>query len=213
VGFTGVEADDIIASWWFQDDRGHDAGLGQMAILSGDKDFLQLVGMTAHGMRQVTQIRPGSGDTTTRWGIPEVRAHFGCLPQHLPGVLALAGDTSDNVIGVPDIGPKRAVKALQEADWSFERCVATRWPDRKDQLHANYRLVDLRSGWRHEKLPAPPPPPEMHLTAAGDALWPRLMAFLERYELAGIEEQIRAQRLWTSQPPAPQVGRPLRARS
>jgi 5'-3' exonuclease len=200
----GVEADDIIADWW-RDWR--DQSLGEMIILSSDKDLLQLVDRP-----WVEQVRLSSANTETdRWDPDRVRGHYGVPVRLVPAILAIAGDTSDNIIGVRGIGPKKAARALQECGLDFERCIVERWPDQADHLRENYQLTDLRSKWQH---PAARPlrPPEAALTRPQSARWPEFVDFLDRYELKSVRERLEAGTLWVSPPSRSPVGRPLRVR-
>ena len=97
----GLEADDIIACY-------AKAALAQgwmVTIVSSDKDLMQL-------------IQPGLDlyDTMNnrRINAPEVIEKFGVGPESLGDVLALMGDTVDNVPGVPGVGPKTAAKLIVE---------------------------------------------------------------------------------------------------
>ncbi|WP_158742427.1 DNA polymerase I [Acidisphaera sp. L21] len=95
------EADDLIAAYA---KAAVDAG-GQVTIVSSDKDLMQL-------------IRPGvllqDPIKQKTIGPDEVREKFGCGPEHMIDLLALMGDSVDNVPGVPGIGPKTACQLLAE---------------------------------------------------------------------------------------------------
>lgn len=97
----GWEADDLIASMvnWAKPD------CLRIRIVTGDKDLFQLVDP------QVT-IVPASG-SGPEMGEEEVRAKTGVNPDQIVDWLALTGDVSDNVPGVPGVGPKTAAKLLQ----------------------------------------------------------------------------------------------------
>jgi len=99
----GVEADDIIASLVkkFASEETH------VYIVSGDKDFLQLIG------EDVSLYSPKKGGSVDILGAKEVFEKFGCAPQQVVDFLALTGDSSDNVPGVPGIGLKGAAKLLE----------------------------------------------------------------------------------------------------
>jgi DNA polymerase I len=97
----GLEADDLIASY-------AKAALvkgWQVSVVSSDKDLMQL-------------IQPGLDlyDTMNnrRLNAPEVIEKFGVGPERLGDVLALMGDSVDNVPGVPGVGPKTAAKLIVE---------------------------------------------------------------------------------------------------
>ena len=72
----------------------------EVALVTGDKDFFQLVG------GPITVYNPR--DPGTRYDAEGVKQKFGVPPEQVIDVLALMGDTSDNVKGVPGIGEKGA---------------------------------------------------------------------------------------------------------
>lgn len=128
--WEGKEADELIAAAWR--DR-----QGDMVILSGDKDLLQLVG------DGVTQYRPGS--EPEEWDDKTVRDEYGCEPQHLPMLMALAGDVSDNIEGVPSVGRKTAATILTECDNDWDK--VRKHPkvlDSADTADLSLRLIGLR---------------------------------------------------------------------
>ncbi len=106
----GFEADDVIAAAcsWALADVGSAA---EVVIASSDKDLCQLV----DGQISVKSLR--TGDVM---GPDGVVAKFGVKPSQMRDWLCLVGDSSDNVKGVPGIGPKRATALLQEHGSLFE---------------------------------------------------------------------------------------------
>ena len=97
----GVEADDVIGTLAT---RAVAAGLATL-ISTGDKDMAQLVD------DQVTLVNTMSGTRLDRQG---VKAKFDVLPEQMVDYLALVGDASDNIPGVPKVGPKTAAKWLNQ---------------------------------------------------------------------------------------------------
>jgi DNA polymerase-1 len=97
----GYEADDIIATLTSRlVAAGH-----PVVIVSGDKDLMQLVTDTV-------QIWDTMKDQ--RYGIPQVTEKFGVGPDKVTEILALTGDSSDNVPGVDGVGPKTATQLIQK---------------------------------------------------------------------------------------------------
>jgi len=91
----GVEADDVIGTLARQS-----AAAGRAVVIStGDKDMAQLVDEC------VTLVNTMSGTTLDKAGVQE---KFGVPPAHIIDYLALMGDASDNIPGVPGIGEKTA---------------------------------------------------------------------------------------------------------
>lgn len=95
----GVEADDVIGTLSVQATK---AGL-KTIVSTGDKDMAQLVN------EQVTLVNTM---TNTVMDVDGVIEKFGVPPEQIIDYLALVGDTSDNIPGVPSCGPKTAVKWL-----------------------------------------------------------------------------------------------------
>jgi len=108
VELDGYEADDVIGTLAIQ---ARDAGLDAV-IVSGDKDFYQLVGPNIHLMN------PGRGGSTgvaAEWVTEENASEkFGIPPSQVIDYLALVGDASDNIPGARGIGPKTAVQLLKQ---------------------------------------------------------------------------------------------------
>ena len=107
IGVEGWEADDVIGTLAR---RAEAAGM-EAVIVSGDKDFYQLVGPS---IRLMNPGRGGSTGVEAEW-VDEASApkKFGVPPELVVDYLALVGDSSDNVPGAPGIGPKTALKLLQ----------------------------------------------------------------------------------------------------
>jgi DNA polymerase-1 len=100
----GIEADDLIAAVV---ERAVAEGV-RVVIVSADKDLMQLVNDHDDRVLMWDSMR----DKT--YGAPEVEAKFGIPPSQLRDLLALTGDTSDNIPGVPSVGPKTASDLLKE---------------------------------------------------------------------------------------------------
>ena len=108
VELEGYEADDVIGTLAI---KARNQGL-EAVIVSGDKDFYQLIGPGIH------LLNPGRGGATgvaSEW-VTEDNAieKFGVPPSRVADYLALVGDSSDNVPGAPGIGQKTAEALLQE---------------------------------------------------------------------------------------------------
>ncbi|HSM03434.1 MAG TPA: DNA polymerase I [Longimicrobiales bacterium] len=108
VELDGYEADDVIGTLATQAKaRGIES-----VIVSGDKDFYQLVDEDVHLMN------PGRGGPTgveAEWVDPSnAEERFGIPPSRIVDYLALIGDSADNIPGAPGIGPKTALKLLTE---------------------------------------------------------------------------------------------------
>ena len=138
----GFEADDIIATLVA---RARDKGL-HVVIVSADKDLLQLVGpdvVMYDTMRNKV------------FGPEETREKLGVDPEQVRDLLALMGDSSDNVPGVPSVGQKTAAKLLEEHG-SFEgiyenlksitrKALKAKLTDHREDALASRELVTLRT--------------------------------------------------------------------
>ena len=100
---AGYEGDDCAGtlSTWFRE-------WGNVFILTADKDFMQLV------EERVQLISLKTGDDYDCIGRDGVIDYFGVPPENVTDLLALIGDTSDNVPGVKGIGKKGGAKLIQE---------------------------------------------------------------------------------------------------
>jgi len=101
VELQGYEADDLIgtlAARW-------EARGGQVVVVTGDKDLMQIV------TEQTTLLDTMKNVTSA---IPQVHERFGVGPEGVIDILGLAGDSSDNIPGVPGIGEKTAIKLVQQ---------------------------------------------------------------------------------------------------
>ncbi|MEE2656393.1 MAG: DNA polymerase I [Chloroflexota bacterium] len=101
------EADDLLGTLSAQaSDKEVDA-----VIITGDTDTLQLVGPRVRVLLQY------STQKQTFYGEPEVSERYGGLtPRQVIDLKALCGDTSDNIPGIPSVGPKTAIKLLLQYD-------------------------------------------------------------------------------------------------
>ena len=145
LGVEGFEADDVIGTLA---KRAAAAG-NEVFLVSGDKDFCQLVTDSVkiynpfrQGTRGVEILDPAG-----------VRERYGIPPERFRDYLALVGDSSDNVPGVPGVGPKRALEVLEQfgdldaalADPSaFQRAaIAGKLAEFKDQALLSRELVTI----------------------------------------------------------------------
>ena len=102
---AGYEADDVIATLAC---RARDAGF-QVLICSGDRDVFQLVG------DQVTVLYPIRGvSELSRMDPAAVTQRYGIGPERYRDLAALVGESSDNLPGIPGVGPKTAAKWITQ---------------------------------------------------------------------------------------------------
>jgi DNA polymerase-1 len=123
----GVEADDLIATYARQ---ATDSG-AKVTIVSSDKDLMQLI-RPGVAMFDPINSRP--------IGEAEVREKFGVGPEKVVDVQSLAGDSTDNVPGVPGVGVKTAaelINAFGDLDSLLMRAGEIKQPKRRETLLAN----------------------------------------------------------------------------
>ncbi|MEO5363100.1 MAG: DNA polymerase I [Magnetococcus sp. DMHC-8] len=172
---SGYEADDLLGTLAA---AGVQAGL-EVVIVSGDKDLMQLVSP------RVSLWDPGK----EQWiRTAEVEARWGVGPEQVIQVLALAGDTSDNIPGVPRIGDKTAAQLIREFG-TVEALLANldrvSQPQRRQLLgdHADQARLSLQLATIDRAVPL-----AFSLEAARrrEPDWPRLRALFVEMELASL---------------------------
>ncbi|MBI5179756.1 MAG: DNA polymerase I, partial [Nitrospinae bacterium] len=130
---TGMEADDLIGAAAVHAEREG----WEVAVVSGDKDLMQLVGP------HIKMYDP----LKDKWyGAEEVKDRFGVSPEHVVDVLALMGDASDNIPGVPGIGEKTAQALIAQygsLDDLLKRADEIAKPKLKQSLIENADLARL----------------------------------------------------------------------
>ncbi|MEN3975132.1 DNA polymerase I [Emcibacter sp. SYSU 3D8] len=126
IELENYEADDIIATYARQArERG-----ATVIIVSSDKDLMQLVDDSVMLLDTMKN---------KRLGIPEVFEKFGVAPEKVVDVQSLAGDSVDNVPGVPGIGVKTAAQLITEygdLDTLLARAGEIKQPKRRESLIA-----------------------------------------------------------------------------
>jgi DNA polymerase-1 len=141
-----VEADDLIASYA---EAAVKRGL-EVVVVSNDKDLAQLVRGDRPGPGSIRQLVPGKKGEMR--GPAEALAKFGVGPELLGDLLALAGDKSDSIPGVPGVGFKTAAKLLGEHGnleqlldrWSLvPGKMGPKLRDHAEQARLSRRLVEL----------------------------------------------------------------------
>ena len=107
VELPGYEADDVIGT---MSRMGMKEGM-EVTILSGDRDLLQLATDTV--MIRIPKTKAGK-TTMENYRAAEVQEIYGVTPVEFIEMKGLMGDTSDNIPGVPGVGPKTAEKLIKQ---------------------------------------------------------------------------------------------------
>ncbi|WP_411819066.1 DNA polymerase I [Hyphococcus formosus] len=136
----GYEADDIIATYA----RKAEADGDEVVIISSDKDLMQLVSDNISMFDPMKNKRIGREEVIEKFGLP---------PENVVDIQALAGDSSDNVPGVPGIGIKTAAQLIEEygdLETLLERASEIKQNKRRenliefaDQARISKKLVEL----------------------------------------------------------------------
>src|SRR5512133_293111 len=106
IDFPGFEADDVIGTLAKKaSERGFIT-----YMMTPDKDYAQLVS------DNIFMLKPSrSGNESLIWGVEDIQQEFGVnRPEQVIDILALMGDSADNIPGSPGVGPKTAMKLISE---------------------------------------------------------------------------------------------------
>ncbi len=175
IQMANYEADDIIATYAR---RAAAAGI-RVTVVSSDKDLMQLVGDGIAMMDPMKNKAIGPDEVVEKFGVP---------PSKVVEVQALAGDSVDNVPGVPGIGVKTAAQLIEvygDLENLLARAEEIKQPKRRqnlvefaEQARVSRRLVELKVDV----------PVEEDLADFGlrEPVPETLRAFLERYEFRSI---------------------------
>ncbi len=175
----GYEADDLIAAYT---KRALEVGK-KVVIVSSDKDLMQLV------QPGVRMLDPMKG----KWVEEEqVIEKFGVTPDKVVDVQSLAGDSVDNVPGVPGIGIKTAAQLINEygdLDTLLERASEIKQNKRREKLieHAEDARISRQLVRLDENAPMPVPLEELK---SHDPDKPELMAFLQKHAFNSIIKRL-----------------------
>lgn len=177
----GFEADDVLATLARTLAEHGEKPL----VVSGDRDVLQL----AHAPTQVLYV--ARGVEAARFDEAAVMRRFGVPPERLPDWLALVGDPSDNLPGVPGIGPRTAARLLSQfggMEGILARLDEVEPPRIREALRAH---VDHLPLWRtlatlRKDVPLPSGPRHRPLDRV------RLRAFLEDLEFESLLPRLDA---------------------
>ncbi len=191
----GLEADDIIACY-------AKAALAQgweVTIVSSDKDLMQLIEPGLDMYDTMNNRRLGAEHVAEKF--------FGITPAQLGDVLALMGDSVDNVPGVPGVGPKTAAKLILEHG-DLESVLAAAEGMKKGKLRDN--LIEHADMARLSKVlvslkcdvALPEPLEDLELKGIPDA---PLRAFLEHHGFRTLLNKLST----VAEPPAPSPTAPV----
>ena len=191
IELAGFEADDIIATY-----ARHAVEAGdEVIIVSSDKDMMQLV---RDGVAMFDPMR------ARRIGPAEVEERFGVAPDKVVDVQALAGDSVDNVPGVPGIGVKTAAELIRtygDLDSLLARAAEITQPKRRERLIAH--AEDARMSRELVRLRDDVPVVDgVETLQTRPPEWDTLLRFLDTMEFAALAARLKS-RLGVSDAAAP----------
>ncbi|MFT2210326.1 DNA polymerase I [Rhizobium giardinii] len=177
----GFEADDLIATYARMAEA---AGAG-VTIISSDKDLMQLVTPNVSMYDSMKDKQISIPDVVEKWGVP---------PEKMIDLQAMTGDSTDNVPGIPGIGPKTAAQLLEEfgdLDTLLARAGEIKQQKRRENILANAELARLSRQLVMLKTDTPIDVPledfGLH-TQDG----PKLIAFLKAMEFTSLTRRVAA---------------------
>ncbi|MEH3145951.1 MAG: DNA polymerase I [Methylobacterium frigidaeris] len=184
------EADDLIATYARQAEA---RGAG-VIIVSSDKDLMQLVGETVrfYDFESGQKGKPGYRPERSLDRAAIMERWEGLAPEQIGDALALIGDTSDNVPGVPGIGLKTAAALIKEfgsLDALLERAGEIKQPKRRETLlgHLDQARLSRRLVTLDEAVPVPVPLDALGLPKPDPQ---RLVGFLKAMEFNTLTRRI-----------------------
>jgi DNA polymerase-1 len=180
IEMENYEADDLIATYARQ---ARDAGI-EVTIVSSDKDLMQLVDDGIVMLDPMKDRMIGPEEVVEKFGVP---------PEKVIEVQALAGDSVDNVPGVPGIGIKTAAQLIEtygDLETLLERAEEIKQPKRRQNLIDNAELARISKALVTLKVDVPV---ETSLDDFGlrEPDPADLRAFLERYEFRSVLARLK----------------------
>ncbi|NTF30475.1 DNA polymerase I [Rhizobium skierniewicense] len=175
----GFEADDIIATYA----RQAEAIGADVTIISSDKDLMQLVSANVHMYDAMKDKQIGVPDVIEKWGV---------APEKMIDLQAMTGDSTDNIPGIPGIGPKTAAQLLGEygdLDTLLERAGEIKQQKRRENIVANAELARLSRQLVALRTDVPLEMPLDALTLEPQD-GPKLIAFLKAMEFTTLTRRV-----------------------
>jgi DNA polymerase-1 len=179
IEIEGFEADDIIATYA----RQAEAVGAEATIISSDKDLMQLV---------TERVHMYDGMKDKQISIPEVIEKWGVPPEKMIDLQALTGDSTDNVPGVPGIGPKTAAQLLTEygdLDTLLARAHEIKQEKRRENIIASKDLIAISRQLVTLRLDTPVTMPLSDL-ALEPQDGPKLVGFLKTMEFTTLTRRV-----------------------
>ncbi|MDO9416875.1 DNA polymerase I [Pararhizobium sp.] len=175
----GFEADDLIATYA----RMAEAVGADVTIVSSDKDLMQLVTANVSMYDSMKDKQISIPEVIEKWGVP---------PEKMIDLQAMTGDSTDNVPGIPGIGPKTAAQLLEEygdLDTLLARAGEIKQQKRRENIIANTELALLSRQLVTLKVDCPIEIPLDGLVLEKQD-GPKLIAFLKAMEFNSLTRRV-----------------------
>ena len=189
IGVPDTEADDLMASYAIAAQARGD----EVVLATNDKDLYQLVNANClvYSTNKTDLADPGDGFALL--GDDKVHGKWGVPPQRIGDVLAIIGDTVDNIPGIDGLGPKTAATLINAAgslDALLANLDAVKSERTREKLREGIaRVRENREMVRlDEDLPLPTPLTDLRITPR----WPELIAALEKCDFKGLLSEVKA---------------------
>ncbi|MEJ0074510.1 MAG: 5'-3' exonuclease [Alphaproteobacteria bacterium] len=167
---AGYEADDFLAAAVAAEERRK----GTVLVASGDRDSFQLASPAT------TILYPVRAGEMARIGPAEVRARYGVEPRQVPDFVALRGDPSDKLPGVPGVGPQGAAALVRKYGTLEEVLAAGKFPALAEQLLLFRSIATMNPKAPLPKLPDQKP------------TWSKAARLAREWQLNQLSERIEA---------------------
>jgi len=167
---AGYEADDFLAAAAAAEEKRK----GTVLVASGDRDSFQLASPAT------TILYPVRAGEMARIGPAEVRARYGVEPRQVPDFVALRGDPSDKLPGVPGVGPQGAAALIRRYGSLEEVLAAGKFPALAEQLRLFRAIATMNPKAPLPKLPDQTP------------TWDRAARLTSGWQLNRLAERLQA---------------------
>lgn len=175
----GFEADDLIATYA----RLAEAAGADVTIVSSDKDLMQIV---------TPKVSMYDSMKDKQISVPEVVEKWGVTPDKMIDLQAMTGDSTDNIPGIPGIGPKTAAQLLEEygdLDTLLARAEEIKQQKRRENIIANRAQALLSRELVTLKIDTPLDVPLEDLVLEPQN-GPKLIAFLKAMEFSSLTRRV-----------------------
>jgi DNA polymerase-1 len=167
---AGYEADDFLAAAVMVEEKRN----GTVLVASGDRDSFQLASAAT------TILYPVRAGEMARIGPGEVRARYGVEPRQVPDFVALRGDPSDKLPGVPGVGPQGAATLVRRYGTLEDILKAGKFPSLAEQLRLFRAIATM-----NPKAPLPTLPDQT-------PTWDKAARLAREWQLRQLAERLEA---------------------